>query len=240
MPPRVLWLTGLILGAFVADVETLRAEPPWRAWSALDGPAWLDVQLSQRTRFEGISADPRAEQGSDPRGLMSRTLLRAELRRPMVEGALEIQDARAFATAATPRSTGLVNTLEPIEAWLGVRLRGVFSEGDTLELRAGRMTLDMGSRRFLARNEFRNTTNGFNILSAAWSSAARVSLSAFGGVPVVRLPSTPEALADNAFELDAEGTSAWIFGAFAEHPELGAAFEGQLLALGLLERGDGS
>jgi hypothetical protein len=171
----------------------------------------------------------------DVSGLMLRTLLRAELRLPRLQMALEMQDARAFAPGSTSLSTSIVNAFEPLEAWVGTRFDDVFMSDDSVELRAGRMTLDVGSRRLLARNDFRNTINGFTAISGTWRIADGPALRIFGGMPVTRLPSTPGDLASNAVALDEENTSAWVFGVFADGFALGDGFQFQLFALGLVE-----
>ncbi|MEC8179256.1 MAG: hypothetical protein VX072_06285, partial [Pseudomonadota bacterium] len=61
----------------------------------------------------------------------------------------ELWDARAFLhDDDTPLDTGEVNALEPVNAW-------VAWSSEFGEVRAGRLTEDLGSRRLIARNIYR-------------------------------------------------------------------------------------
>jgi hypothetical protein len=48
-----------------------------------------------------------------------------------------------------------------LQGFLAMKFENVFDTGLRTDLHLGRMTMDFGERRFIARNEFRNTTNTF-------------------------------------------------------------------------------
>ncbi len=199
---------------------------PWRAHEAL-GLSWLRFGLEQRTRFEHVENDFRPAAGSDSTGLALRTLLSAELRfLPVVVG-FELQDSRLYATRDTPLNTTHVNPLELLQGYVGLR-RGALS------LTLGRFTMDLGSRRLVARNEFRNTINGFTGVDVMWTRASRLTLRAFAMMPVIRLPLETGALAKNAVAFDVENTSAFFAGGFVSAP-LGAEVQVEAYVLGLHE-----
>ena len=78
----------------------------------------------------------------------------------------EMIDVRgALADTGTPLGTDDINTLEPQQAYVG--WKGTTSAGDGLDLRFGRQTMNLGSRRFIARNVFRSTINAFNGIRTA-------------------------------------------------------------------------
>jgi hypothetical protein len=90
---------------------------------------------------------------------------------------------------------------------------GVFADDAKLRARLGRVTLDVGSRRLIARHIFRNTINAFDGVVVDWQQPKRHRVHVFAVAPVQRLPDTPDGLEDNAFEFDAPQFDSWLFGA---------------------------
>lgn len=122
------------------------------------------------------------------------------------EGMAEIQDSRAWsAESRSPIGTDDVNAAEPIQLWLGRRWE---LPTGSLEARAGRMTMNFGSRRLLARNRFRNTSNAFQGALLAWEQVD-MRLQAFYTLPLQREPTDFQraALRDNEAALDRAGTA---------------------------------
>ena len=54
--------------------------------------------------------------------------------------------------------------------YLGTRTEDTLRDGDTLAFTLGRQTIDIGSRRFVARNRYRNTINSFTGVDWWWKS----------------------------------------------------------------------
>ncbi|WP_414980486.1 alginate export family protein [Congregibacter sp.] len=125
----------------------------------------------------------------------------------------EIQDSRAWGEKTfSPLGTDDANALEPINAkflknW---RLDGA----SELSLTAGRMTLDYGSRRLLARNNFRNTSNAFQGVHLSHSSR-HTTTDMFYTLPLQRRPDALDraSLRDNQFGLDKAGRGERFWGA---------------------------
>jgi hypothetical protein len=116
----------------------------------------------------------------------------------------EVQDSRAWGDSPlSPIGTDDVNVLEPLQLWLG---RRADLAGGELDLRVGRMTLDYGSRRLLARNNFRNTSNAFQGVWGDWRRGS-ASLQGFYTYALQRAPDSTDraALRDNRFQLDRAG-----------------------------------
>lgn len=211
-----------------------RPEPngPWRAHAAL-GLAWLRFQLDHQTRFEHLENDFRAANPGNATGVSMRTLLSAELRfLPVVFGA-ELQDSRAWATDGTPLNTTIINPLELLQVCAGLRAENLVVPGDAASLTVGRITMDLGSRRLVARNQFRNTINAFTGLDLQWTSPRRDLVRTFVVMPVIRLPAENAALAGNRVEIDRENTDAVLWGAFVQSRPLAAevVVEGYVLGL---------
>lgn len=118
------------------------------AWS-LDG--------TYRLRYESLGNAYRAGGTGGDQILASQLLASLKANGEHVFGELEIEDARSWLDdAGTPLGTDDVNTLEPLQAWIGWR------QQDQFMLKAGRVTLDIGSRRLMARQRFRNSINAFD------------------------------------------------------------------------------
>lgn len=230
---------GLEAAPFPEAGDVLEAgeaeDEPWRAHRELDEP-WLFFELEQRTRFEHLEHQFRAAASdSSSTALSLRTRLFGELRVSSFVAGAELQDSRVYATRGTPLTTALVNPIEPLQAYLGLRHEGLLSSEDAAALRLGRVRLDVGSQRLVAGNDFRNTTNSFTGLDLEWQSRRRHVLRAFAVMPVLRLPAEPGALADNRPELDRENTEAILWGAFFGSAPLSAGIELEAYVFGLHE-----
>lgn len=206
------------------------------ATPAASAPAWLDLGLEHLTRYEYLSHDFRANASHDASGLSIRTLGRAEARFALLRAGAELADARVYATDATPLNTTHANALEVLQAYLGMRATGLVSAKDVLDVRAGRITIDLATRRVVARNRFRTTINGFTGVDAAWTSARKHVARAFVAVPVTRFPGDADAIRDNAIELDDENTDALLWCAYYGSPQLAAGTLLEAYGVGFHER----
>jgi hypothetical protein len=206
----------LVLAAVTCAASAAAAEP-WRLDNAIPGDL-LSLTLTQRTRYEYLSEQFRTSSVGDPEDqvVVLRTLLHGRLQ-PMPGVALgaELQDSRAYVTDDTALNTTVVNAVELLRAYAELRREDVF--GGQLRLSGGRMTMDVGSRRLVARNIFRNTINGFTGLDLEWTgdAAGGIVCRAFWTLPVRRLPNDQAALQDNEVEFDEESTDAQFWGLFA-------------------------
>ncbi|MDX2011446.1 MAG: alginate export family protein [Myxococcaceae bacterium] len=203
-----------------------QAAPP-RLASTLDLPAWVALSLEHRTRLEHLDDDPRAPTPSPRTAISLRTLLKLELTPGPFRGALELADSRAWANDPALLNDRLVNPLEPLNAHVGLAL-------GALRLDLGRHTIDLGSRRLVARNDFRNTINAFTGLDASYRRSGH-AVRAFAVVPVIREPRAGPALVRNDVVLDRENFDALLVGlAWAAPPS--RAFTVDAALVGLVER----
>jgi hypothetical protein len=230
-----LTLPATATAATDAPPESSSSDGPWRAHDALGVPDWFRFGLEHRTRVEQLEHDFRAGDGGSPRAVSLRTLLSAELAlAPLVVGA-EAQDSRAYANRETQLSTALVNPLEPLRAYVGLRFDSLLTDGDRAALTLGRMTLNIGSRRLVTRTEFRNTINSFTGVDLQWTSDTGRLLRAFAVVPVVARPTDPAELSRNRVELDQENLHAGLWGVFFAAPELAPDLRLETYVFGLHE-----
>jgi len=196
--------------ATLLPVCLLAVAAPARADSAPDG---LIIAGSVRLRYEAIDAQPRAGFNASDELVNLRTQLKASWKTGDVQFVAEMYDSRAWgANAGTPLSTGEVNTFEPVQAYLQADLGSALGRGTATKLQAGRYTLDFGSRRLVASDDYRNTTNSFTGLRADVTMPAGVKATAIYVLPQTRLPDDAASLRANRPALDKESFAAVLWG----------------------------
>jgi hypothetical protein len=169
-------------------------------------------------RYERIDGQPRAGFNASDDLLTFRTRLLAEYDAGMFRLGGEAFDSRAYlGETGTPISTNEVNALEFVQAYIAADFKEPWGEGSTASVQAGRFKLDLGSRRLIADDDFRNTTNGFTGLRFD-GSAGGVRTTLIYVLPQIRFPSDTRALADNAVAIDRENNSYQLFGGLATIP----------------------
>jgi hypothetical protein len=218
------------------SMEMRPARTPWRAAEALEAPSWLRFGLAHRTRFEHLRNEFRAGMTGNSTALTLRTFLSAELGTEPVVFGLELQDARAYASEATPLNTSLVDALDLLQAYGSLRLSDVLKVDDRAALTLGRFTLDIGSRRLVSRSDFRNTMSAFTGVDLHWSSRGGQEIRTFAVLPVAIFPSDAAGLEENRIELDRENTDALFWGLFYGSGALALSTVLEVYCFGLYER----
>lgn len=216
---QTLWLTrtcGLLLLIFlIADVSA--AATPWRINQVL--PDWFSISGQQRTRFESVDEQFRVGGNGDDQILVFRTNVLAQLMLQNWTFGFEVLDARqAHAKDDTPVNTGVVNPVDILQAFAQWRVRHLISENSISNFKIGRFTIDVGSRRFVSRNLFRNTINAFSGVDWLWQSTNGMLLRTFYTLPVNRLPRERERLIDNRSEGDDQDTEVKFWGLYYHLP----------------------
>lgn len=206
-------------------------ESAWRLDEALATPDWLDVGGSYQARLEAMDNSFRVVDPGSDQLLVARLLLAVEARGDRFYAGAELEDARAWLhDVGTPVGTDDVNAGELLRAYVGYRRSDLFAAGDRFDLSLGRLTMNFGSRRLVARNVFRTTVNAFTGALAAWSLPDTVDLQAFYTLPVSRLPTAleRERLLDNEVEFDRESTATRFWGIRASNLKIGSGAAGEL------------
>jgi len=237
--PHVLTLACLRASIIVLGLmpRLAMADPPWRIDSAAGLPDWVHFSATHRERYENLWNQFRAGAPGNDMALSLRTTFLAELRfQPVVIGA-ELVDSRMYlADDNTPVDTSLVDPIDLLQGYVGVNVQDPFVSGATGRIRAGRLTMDVGSRRLVARNRFRNTINAFTGLDLEWSGPSEDTVRLFATFPVQRRPTSRDALVDNTLELDRENTRALFWGVFLGSREWPGALRAEAYVFGLHER----
>jgi hypothetical protein len=222
-----------------AETAKSAAPKPFRLDDALGTPDWLRISGEVRLREEWIDGQFRAANTLDHSDLVlvSRSILRADLDFETVDARIELLDARIFGegTGSVVDST-IVNPIDVLEAFLDIDL-GQLGDGSH-RLRLGRETVDLGNRRLMARNRYRNTINAFDAIDWEWKDAAGQSLRAFWSLPVKRRPRDAASLRDHEVALDQQDLDQRFYGAYWT-TELSEGTSLDLYLFGLDDRGQG-
>jgi len=168
----------------------------------------FDISLEMRARTEVIDGQFRPAAPPDDAALLLRTLIAASYDFGRLRVGGEVLDARVyFERRRSSAGTTEINALEPIQAYVATDF------DRPINAKAGRFTLNLGSRRFVSRNAFRNTINAYTGVELV-AGDADFGATAFWTRPQTRLPSDIDGLRANAVELDRERGSPRFFGAF--------------------------
>jgi hypothetical protein len=125
------------------------------------------------------------------------------------------------------------------QAYLGFDLNSALGAGTTSTITAGRFTMNDGSRRLIARNQYRNTINAFTGVRFDWQDSDKNKIRLFYVLPHTRLPADAQGIRDNAVEWDRESLNfAFYGGSFTKANAFGGTFE--FYAYGLHEKDSAS
>jgi hypothetical protein len=194
--PDLLLATFLLLPCFLASGHRALASDA----------VHVDLDGVLRARYEHVAAPFRRAASSSDQLLATWLGARLTVRRNRFAGVLEVLDARAFHyDPDVPVGTGIVNAAEPIQ----FHLRW---EGERDHFRVGRLTVDLGSRRLVARNVFRNTTETFDGADWIHRTGDRSHWRLLALAPVHRLPDDLRSIRDNEIELDRSDPETLLFG----------------------------
>lgn len=204
--------------------------PEFNAKKVLHLPDWLSLSLEQRARYETLdNAFVKGQKGSQSQ-VPLQTVLWLEAHYEGFRAGVEFWDARQFkAKEGSTLNNTMVDVTDFPQIYGAWSTGNLFGSGLGFEAKGGRQTLDFGSRRLLARNNFRNTTNSFTGLSLRLRDGeGRWQVQAFGTQPVLRLPDKKEALLANDYAWDQEQEGAVFAGALADTNQLPFGSRGEL------------
>lgn len=192
--------------AAVVEQAAKKDEPqPWRLGTALSFPEWLSIGMNHRSRYEGLTNQFRTGAASDQPIYALRTLFSAEAKWNQLALKAELIDSRVyFAAPVTPLDPTFVDTL------------------------------DLGNRRLVARNRFRNTINAFTGLDTGYKFANEDRLRLFAKMPVQRVPDNLNDIQANMAKLDFQSANVLFGGLYYENRSLVKNFVGEVYALGQL------
>lgn len=177
---------------------------------AVDG---LTVTGTMRLRYELIDGQARAGFNESDQLVNLRTNILAEYRRDDIRLGVELFDSRVWGdNSGTPVTPNEVNTLEPVQAYVAAGLDGALGRGTKLTLSAGRMTLNLGSRRLVAADDYRNTTNGYTGVRADFAAPQGWKAILIYTLPQVRQPEDDAGIRAARVRLDRESFDLVLWG----------------------------
>lgn len=170
------------------DIEWHRYEK-----ALLHMPDWIDLALENRTRFESVDHPWRTNQAIGNGRTDAQIAMRSRVRvglggdgplRFLFEG----QDARSFHNGALGsfQDTTTVNEFDVLQLLGSLTVKNIMGTGLRTDFHFGRMTMDFGRRRLIARNDYRNTSNAFDGFHWQISQDNTWRLRAFVTEPVFR------------------------------------------------------
>lgn len=199
-------------------------KPIWSLHDALKLPEWLSLSVEQRTRYETMDGrfNANAKGGDQQIALQTDVALEARFNQWRIGG--EFLDARQWgADSGSSINNTHVDQADLLQAYLAWSDQNIFYTGLGAEIIAGRQTLNIGSRRLVARNVFRNTINSFDGLRLRLTDYDNWQLNVFVTMPVNRYPLKPSAATDiaiatfnNSLQFDEADGHTWFSGAFLE------------------------
>lgn len=219
-PKKRMLRTALFMGSLLSShIFTLAAASaaPHSLEEALQAPAWLQVQGEFRARYETLDEQFRTNRQGSDQVLALRTTLQAEVNADPLMIVAELMDARQYLTDdGSPLDTTTVNAFDILQAYIDVNL-GTLGTGQH-HLRLGRETIDLGSRRLMARNAYRNTINAFTGLDWQWEQENGTALRALWVLPVQRQPDDRLSLEDNQVVSDDQNFDLQLWAVYATLP----------------------
>lgn len=213
---------AIILAAIACACQTPanadEAGPP-TLQAAIGNPDNFKVSGSVRVRYEALDGQFRPGFDGNDDLWSIRTTLFGELDTGPLRIGGEIYDSRAYGTnAGSVLTTGEVNPLELVQGYLVADIARPFGKGSKLTLQAGRFTMNLGSRRLVAADDYRNTTNGYTGVRADLRLVDRTSATIFYTMPQQRRPDGFADLRANKVEMDREDWSLRLFGGYVSRP----------------------
>ncbi len=161
--------------------------------SLLHLPDWLDLEMENRTRFESYDHPWRANQAIGNGRTDAQIAMRSRVRIGLggdgpLKFLFEGQDSRSYLDGDRGdfRDTTTVNEFDILQLMGSLTVKNVFGTGLRTDAHFGRMTMDFGRRRLIARNDFRNTTNAFDGFHWHLAQEGTWRIRAFATQPVVR------------------------------------------------------
>lgn len=212
--PVSLLASCLAMGAApaLADTPTLQA--------AIGDPDHFTLSGNVRARYEWLDGQARAGLNQSDEQFAVRTIVAAEYTAGRFRIGGELYDSRAYlGKAGSSISTSDVNALELVQAYVGADLGAPLGPGSKGSVQLGRFTLNLGSRRLVASDDYRNATSGYTGLRLDLKARDGTAGTFVYTLPQVRLPDDLPSLLDNDVHWDKESFDLRLWGGVLAKPK---------------------
>ena len=202
----------------------------FNAKKTLGLPDWLSMSLEYRVRYESLDTPFVKGQTGSQYQVPMQTVLWLEAHYQALRVGVEFWDARQYGSKpGNTLNNTMVDSGDFPQIYAALSTQNLLDSGLGAEVKGGRMTLDLGSRRLVARNAFRNTTNSFTGLSFRLRDGAGAwQMQMFATQPVVRLPDQASQLLHNDYAWDQEQQNSLFTGILGETNQLPWNSNGEL------------
>lgn len=198
------------------------------------GQASVDISGSVRARYEALDNQYRATGSESDSQVAARTTLMLDYSANRWSVTAEMMDSRAFLLADDAIiNTSIVNITEIIQA----RLNWITTDGK-FRLSLGRFTQDLGTRRLVGRNNYRNTTNAFAGLLAKYGSGEDNRYTLFVASPLRIRPAAGPDLLSPRYETDNQDESSRLIAVHGLFQQVMGEFDAETYFLRLKEEDD--
>jgi len=182
-------------------------------------PEGASLHGSVRLRIETIDGQARAATPPGETLLVTRSIVQARYRVGRITFGGDLIDSRAIAPMArTAATTTDVNAFEQVQLFVAADLGDPKAKTLHGRLTIGRQVADVASRRLLANDDYRNTTNGFTGARLDLAGMADATATLFYLLPQQRLPDDLDGVRAARVRLDREGFDTRIWGATLARP----------------------
>ncbi|MEN9897660.1 MAG: hypothetical protein RLZZ66_1309 [Pseudomonadota bacterium] len=199
-------------------------KPIWNLHDALNLPDWLALGVDHRTRYEGMDGSFRSTNRGDQQiNFQTSAWLQATINN--FRFATEFMDSRAMDSDVNNQLS--TDTADFVQAYVSWADKDAFNTKLGMEFKVGRQTLDLGSRRFIARPYYRNTVNSFTGLKFRILDNSNWQFQTFTMFPVSRVPAVLTAQNNDKHRFDEEDFNTWFSGGIFEFNRLPMGITGE-------------
>ena len=201
----------------------------------------IDASFETRLRAESLVGQFRKDTEGSDQLLLIRSLASLRKQRNSYAFNVELQDSRGYyGDAGTPLSSSFVNPLDVLQSYvIRTDLPGLLGNESASELKLGRQTVSIGSKRQIERVNFANVVKSYTGAHFRSYTPRGDELHVLRVSPIKRKPGSSQGLLDNDLAADEEQ---WRRRIWALHyrradafPRVAANFWGEVFIYGLAE-----